>query len=394
MTPIRTAHSRFGALDGLRGWAAVLVLAHHVSFVTGESFRSTLGRLLERADAGVQVFFVLSAYLLYRPFVERRLARQGDPPVRGFWLRRVVRIFPAYWVALAGSVAFFGLRFYARTDVLVFGSLTQVYDISRFNRGISQTWSLATELGFYALLPLYAWAVRGLWGRGTRITRRPALGREVAVLCLVGLSAYAWRGWAYSTGQPIRRLIGYWTVGNLDAFALGMILALLACVAEAEGRQNLVRAGRHLWAWWAVAAVVFWAAATWVGLPIGFAEFSARDEIVRQVSYVLFATLLVAPIALLPDGPGALRRVLRSRVVGWLGLLSYGLYLWHQAVLSKFVDASNVFRAPFWSTFALGTVVSLGVAFMSYVVVERPLLEWARARSAQIGRGRSVGAQS
>ena len=368
-------HRRFACLDGLRGAAALLVLAHHVSFVTGESFRSPLGRVLERTDAGVQVFFVLSAYLLYRPFVERRLAGHPDPPVAGFWLRRGARIFPGYWVALAGCVAFFGLKFFARTDVVVFGTLTQVYDISRFNQGISQSWSLATELGFYALLPLLAWLGAKAWrGRAPRT----ALATELCALTALALVAYGARQWAYSTEAPVRRLIGYWTIGNLDAFAIGMALALVVCYVESAERGPLLHRWARVWPWWLAAGAVLWWASAWSGLPLGFAEFSAHHDFVRQVSYVTFASLLVVPLALWPDGPGLARAALRSRLVGFVGLVSYGLYLWHQAVLSRIVDADRIFRAPFWTTLAAGIVATSVIATLSYLLVEKPLLDWAR----------------
>src|SRR5260370_42480308 len=86
-------------LDGLRAAAAVAVVLTHVAFQTGEVVRGAGGALLGRLDAGVAVFFALSGFLLYRPYVAARWDGRPPPPVRRYALRRAARILPAYWLA-------------------------------------------------------------------------------------------------------------------------------------------------------------------------------------------------------------------------------------------------------------------------------------------------------
>ena len=88
-------------IDGLRALAAFAVVAHHVGFDTGATFRtSAFGAVLARLDIGVPIFFAISAYLLGRPFVKAVVEGTPFGSFRSFWWRRLVRIYPAYWFVL------------------------------------------------------------------------------------------------------------------------------------------------------------------------------------------------------------------------------------------------------------------------------------------------------
>jgi peptidoglycan/LPS O-acetylase OafA/YrhL len=88
---------RFSCFDGLRAMAATAVVVHHVGFQTGASYRyRTVGAYLARMDSGVSVFFLISGFLLYRPYVHANLSGTARPSTGGFYRRRVLRIFPAY----------------------------------------------------------------------------------------------------------------------------------------------------------------------------------------------------------------------------------------------------------------------------------------------------------
>ncbi|MEX0768848.1 MAG: acyltransferase, partial [Microthrixaceae bacterium] len=121
---------RLPALDGCRALAAVGVLITHVSLLSGFSNRSTtLGPYLARMDVGVSVFFVLSGFLLYRPFVAARFAGQPSSDIGSYARRRVLRIIPAYWVAL--TVVGFILRapgFVEPHSIVSHYLLLQIYD--------------------------------------------------------------------------------------------------------------------------------------------------------------------------------------------------------------------------------------------------------------------------
>ena len=159
---------RLAHIEGLRAVAAVTVVATHIALISGFTSANRLGPLTARLNVGVALFFVLSAYLLYRPWVEARLNGSRDPDVRRYAVRRFLRIFPAYLVALVvlglllpdEAPGVFGGDWWA-----YFG-LLQVYFERTDVGGLGVTWSLATELAFYITLPLLAWAAaRMLAGR-------------------------------------------------------------------------------------------------------------------------------------------------------------------------------------------------------------------------------------
>src|SRR5688572_7606459 len=91
---------RFPCFDGLRAIAALSVLVTHVSFLTYANVEHPLGVFFARMDIGVAFFFLISGFLLYRPFAMAHLTASAGPAVRPFFRRRALRIFPAYWVAL------------------------------------------------------------------------------------------------------------------------------------------------------------------------------------------------------------------------------------------------------------------------------------------------------
>src|SRR6478735_5076980 len=146
----------FPGLEGLRALAAVMVVVHHA--VSNAYPPSTTGPLYASAvvmDAGVAIFFVLSGFLIYRPFVIAHA--EGRKPQRtvSFWWRRVLRIVPAYWLALT----FFWkvLPTYDLGDQWWrYYLFLQIYDQDTTIGGLTQAWSLCTEMSFYLLIPFWA----------------------------------------------------------------------------------------------------------------------------------------------------------------------------------------------------------------------------------------------
>src|SRR3954447_9672062 len=106
----RAQAARFEGFDGLRAIAAFAVVAHHASLLSAQMVGGDFNHQFTQLDVGVAVFFLISGFLLYRPFVERMLSERPEPPIGGYLLRRGPRIFPAYWLAL--------------TTIIVVGHLT------------------------------------------------------------------------------------------------------------------------------------------------------------------------------------------------------------------------------------------------------------------------------
>jgi peptidoglycan/LPS O-acetylase OafA/YrhL len=347
------------ALDGVRAVAALAVLLHHAGFASGATFQQPYGPYLARLDVGVAIFFVLSGFLLYRPMVARQLERRPQSDPRPFWVRRAARIFPAYWVALvvlliSGAVAVRGLA-----GFLWSASLLHIYHPERGISGITQSWSLATEISFYLVLPLAAALAARRLRRRTVTDQCLALLVGLAAVCVASvLFRIAVQEWA----PRFRGVAPFWLPSLADIFALGMALAVLSAWADHHPtiRGLCRRVGDH--SVWFVAGAVG----------------------ARQWLYGLVGVLLVAPFALAPAVRTGAHRVLAWRPIAWVGLVSYGVYLWHQGFLTL---AENVFDWPlfeghFWGRTAVAVTGSLIVAAISFYLLEQPISRWVARRMA------------
>jgi peptidoglycan/LPS O-acetylase OafA/YrhL len=93
-------HPRFPLFDALRAFAALGVLVSHAGYLAGASQDAWYGSVVAQGSVGVTVFFVISGFLLYRPFLAADLDGRPRARLRDYSRRRVLRIIPAYWLAL------------------------------------------------------------------------------------------------------------------------------------------------------------------------------------------------------------------------------------------------------------------------------------------------------
>lgn len=391
--PSVSGRRTFPTFEGIRALAAVAIVVFHAGTYTGLTWNAQaddhgVSGWIRHLDVGVTVFFVLSAFLLYRPFVAAHLRAGPRPDPMSYLLRRVTRIFPAYWLALAVGMFVFGYS----AELDLWGKfrlymLIQVYWQDTVLAGLPQAWSLNTEITFYLFLPLWA-AVLWRVGRTPRgVVRAQYLG------CLgLYLFALAFRAWLRWEGSEI----GYtWLPAHLDAFALGMALA----VASAAGASRRA-AGNHQRrldgapgpvgrladqpALALVLAIAAFGGVVLLDMPLGFDRPSVAQEVAHQVLFGLVAVLVVIPGAF-GEAHGGWRRLLASRPLYALGLVSYGLYLWHITALFELdrrwwpegpVAAASVVTT-LWLAL-LATAVASGVAALSWWALERPLIGRAR----------------
>ena len=266
----------FASFDGLRAIAAVLVLLLHTAWVSGFTLRSSLGIYVGRLEIGVSIFFLISGFLLYRPFALSHLSGLPDPDRRRFWTRRLLRIVPAYWLALTVlTYVFHSVSLGSGWQGVVTHYLfLQIYFPTQVVNGIPQAWSLCTEMSFYLFLPLYAWVV----SRGRRSPGQQ-LRIELWGLATLVVVSVAFRYWALhipiavrehghlvpvcapncATDPPLSTLLASWLPSYLDLFALGMLLAV-ASAWFTEHRSEPAWLGRRWvpWASWGGALVAFW----------------------------------------------------------------------------------------------------------------------------------------
>jgi peptidoglycan/LPS O-acetylase OafA/YrhL len=396
----RSAGVYFPAMDGYRALAALSVLLAHVALFSGVVNRNhTLAPYLGRADVGVSVFFLLSGFLLYRPFVAAHLAGRSTGSLGSYARRRALRIIPAYWFAL--TIVAFVLRapgFHPPHNIVAHYLLLHPYDVDQVTGGpIQQSWTLATEVSFYVFLPVWAW----LLGRAKRPPERQI---RVEVLSLVALwtgaivlkTVLAARlGHQVATHQITQDtanerfgLWGAWLPFRIDEFVLGMGMAV--------GSEWVVQRGVRLPAWttkaagtlgcWAVAVVLFWFTSTQLALrPVPI--FTPRQALVTRLLYALIALFLLLPAVFGPARRGIVHSIFSNRLMIWLGLISYGIYIWHEAWQDKYLTwtGDQPFLSPFWPMLAATLALTLASAAVSWYLVERPALRLKGRRPAVRG---------
>jgi peptidoglycan/LPS O-acetylase OafA/YrhL len=373
---------RAAGLDGLRALAALSVLCFHVwlygfdhpSAVVRSSF---FDRVMFETRLGLVFFFVLSGYLLYRAFARAALRGDGRVDVRRYARRRVARIVPAYWLATAGAIALLwgaggtpGVRLPAASDLPLFAVFGQNYSLDTIMRLNPVTWTLCVEAAFYVLLPLLGVVA---WRLGPRARGRQAL--LVGALIPLGIG---WNQLVHDYGLNI--LASKALPAYLPYFAFGMLLALWA-----EARAE--RGARALSARASAALVV---AGFAIVVADGYWHATAAPRAVNAWLAVLadvpaglgFALIVGGAVA----GGGPATRWMSVRPLAWVGLVSYGVYMWHVPLI-LFARSIGVFPGAFLPRVLLLLGPVLLVAAASWYLVERPLIaRAARPRPLRGGR--------
>ncbi len=399
----------FEGFDGLRAIAAVSVLLLHTAWASGFTLRSSLGLYTSRLEIGVSVFFLISGFLLYRPFAVSHLSGRTAPNVRKFWIRRLLRIVPAYWLALTLlTYAFHQVTMGPGWQGVVTHYLfLQIYFPVQSVRGITQAWSLCTEMSFYFFLPLYA-AVVAL---GRRSQRRQLARELIGVVVLIVVS-FVFRYWSLHisltavrnghlvpvckphcfTDPPLSTSMSSWLPSYLDLFALGILLAVASAWFNEHDSEPTWLAHRFMpFISWACAAFAFWAVSHLVADRQILYIVSPHVNLERQELYGVFAFALLLPAVFGPPDHGVIRRLLHSWPLASLGVISYGIYLWHLDLINPVMSwfGWQQGAVPFWLLAVSVLAVSTAVASASYFGLERPILRFKNRIGWWDRRGRS-----
>ena len=345
------------ALTGLRGLAAGWVFAFHLWQFCGRPVLAFAGidfsPLLAGGHYGVDLFFVLSGFLLARPFVAARLHGTPAPRWSAFMVRRARRVLPAYWVQLAILVAVAGLAAFSARDLLMHATLT--FNIVDNGSPINPVyWTLPVEWDFYLVLPLLALAL-------------PAAGRWPWLLPALVAFAFAFRVFCWSalfretpSVETFRWVIQL--PARIDQFAIGMAVAWW--LAARPRPLPSARARSAI----AIAGLVLLAAVAWSTVLHGDELTAARLPWAywQATLAALGCAGLILAAATPGDGPN---RLWRSAPMVFLGTISYSLYLWHYPVLAWLAPS---FAGRPWLLIATAAATSLAVATASWWFVERP----------------------
>ena len=349
------------AVEGMRACAAMGVVVTHVAFQTGHSSGAS-GRLFGRFDLAVAVFFALSGFLLWRGHAAA--ARDlGARPRTGHYLRsRVVRIMPAYVVAVVVILTLLPDADHASPTVWLANlTLTQIYVPLTLTGGLTQMWSLSVEVSFYLALPVLA-----------LLARRLPVRARVPMIAALGALSWAW-GWVPGhAAEGINPL--NWPPAFFSWFAAGMLLA--EWVHSGVGLPHRIARRRLVMAVVAVAAYLV--AASPLAGPEGLVPGTPAQFAVKTAMGALVAFALVAPLVL--DRPDTGHRLLGTAAMVTLGRWSYGLFIWHLAALAMVFPVVGTF--PFTGNMPTVLVVTLifgfAIAAVSYALVESPCREALR----------------
>jgi peptidoglycan/LPS O-acetylase OafA/YrhL len=368
-------HRRFPLFDGLRAIAVFSVVLLHVTLFSDGLNPSVTGHLLARLNVGVTIFFLISGFLLYRPFIAHRVGGASPPEVLAYAKRRVLRIYPAYWLVLTVLLIIPGIGGAPNAGVPAEYGLVHVLPFHGGpgcvqECGLTQTWSLVVELTFYAALPLYVVAAARL-ARGRSV--RSWMRAELLLLgALAAISLAARFFWIDGSNEWMNGSV----VGYAYWFALGMGLAVVSVGLEGRERQPRLVAlivDRPLIPW--AAALAAYVVLSLL-LPVVLA--TTADRLAVMIGFGAIAALLLLPAVFGDDAGGAPRRVLANPVVAWLGLISYGIFLWHYVFaqqLGRYGADGGFFDV------LIGTVaLSVACAAISYYLVERPVLRFKYKR--------------
>ena len=334
------------ALDGLRGLAIGAVVWHH-------SLPAALPGPLGRGYLGVPLFFALSGFLITRLLLAERQAT-GEISLGRFWLRRSLRIFPLYYVVLAGFVLrvallepndatrhfFASLPFYASYT----SNWLVDFDVPHavwFGFG----WSLATEEQFYL------W-----WPPLLRLAERigPWLA-PLALLALLGLDQLAEHG-ALAAWVPEGSVWARVATSASAAMALGALLALLLGHPRWRVPAARLLGARH------ATPLAMLAVGALICEPVG-----------PPLLLDLALATLVATTAR-ARGRGIVERVLMLPPLAHVGRVSYGIYLFHVPLIGLVVRVFPGLRAQPGPLFVCALALGTAAASLSYRLLEAPLL--------------------
>jgi len=337
----RDAGQRIGGLDGLRAISIALVFISHLYWSKQYPALGFLWRF-QLGDLGVRIFFVISGFIITHLLLAE-MQRTGTVSLWQFYIRRSLRIFPAYYLFLACIAAASAWGTLAADAMSLARSAFYVSNYFPRPAELAHTWSLSVEEQFYLLWP----AVLLLLG-----TRRAGIAATVLMVGAVAIRT------AHSLPLSDETNV-FWVrfeTGG-DAIAMGCLLAL--------GREQLWRTAAYR----ALCTSAGTAAAACAVLLL------ATTHRWPWLWNSLGITLMNACIVVLLDGCMRARgdwrdKWLNARPIASLGVWSYSLYLWQQLFLT---GASTL---PFAARMAL----TFTAALLSYYMVERPLVRWRASR--------------
>ncbi|HZR96460.1 MAG TPA: acyltransferase [Gaiellaceae bacterium] len=392
--PKRSKLAPFVVGDAIRGAGLLLVVGYHSAFqslwVIGDpptanaggwvlsDYGPRAGALIESAAVALPVFFVLSGYLLARPYVFAIVRDERMPRTWPYLRNRVLRIFPVLWVVFAGMLLIYGTKGSSPYQLLSVVTLLTVYKGHPFASYIGQAWSLQVEAVFYIVLPVVAIAVFAA-------ARRLKLGSRARFQVVL------WGCVAVAVLTILGRLTPWWIASFsgilLYFFMPGVILAAVEAVAAdrigAFGRRHP----------YVIRALTTGAVAVGAGCVLAVVVVDPTTPVTFALGLFVGAAAVPAASLVRQWSGIPIWRILNNRLLNWIGVRSYSFYLVHLALVVEL--APRIARHvgfSLWPTAVLtffGVLVSTAaIGSLVHVAVERPFLELKARRTAEGAPGR------
>ncbi|GHO87212.1 acyltransferase family protein [Dictyobacter formicarum] len=420
---LQTGHKKnIAVLDGVRACAIIAVIMFHINLLALHNLwdlpdHPIASALATFGGSGVTLFFVLSGFLLFMPYAKALLFQTAWPSLRQFYLKRALRIIPAYYIALFVIILFFQRQYLQPgkwKQLALF--LTFFMDSSHgtFRKLNGPFWTLAIEWQFYMLLPLLA---LGFLLLVRRLPDAPRQRLRMLVGCCgliiiwgLGLRLLGSTPEARTPTSFIVRLAVFVLYGiqgkYLENFAVGMIICLCYTYAwhaehSVDIRQRLRRASLLL----AVIGLgLLFFTAIWhfnvlhMRLPI-FSFMNVLTPHFDWLNETVIATGYGACVMAILFGPTWMQRPFAWRPLCWIGFISYGLYMWHlplldffdQRIMPHLPTSNNVGTYLLYWCWLVLTVVPIAV--VSYRLIEKPCTQMgARLASKLTHHGSGKGA--
>lgn len=343
------------ALDGIRGIGIIFVVIFHSMTYLVDWYGAYGESVLPGAFLAVDVFFVLSGFLITSLLLEER-AKYGAYSMPLFYARRALRLLPTLFAVLF----IFGVYTVVSDDVAVKNFVRAAFRMLTYSSNFvigedqfltewfGQSWSLAIEEQFYIVWPL---VLLGL----LKVTK----ARPKAVAAAIGVAVVAlalWRIALIHMHDELWSSVYYRTDARLDEPLIGTLLAVVLHYGLIKDKPR---------PWVGVGALGVWFAGTLLASPFKLSYYQGWSQLMLLVSVALILGVM--------HGEGPAAKLLDLRPLRWFGRLSYTLYLVHVAVFAATLriiegEGRNVTRV------VVANVVALAITVLIRVAVEEPAL--------------------
>lgn len=361
----------FPALDGLRFIAFLTVFIHHVTFYINPSLVGNPILRFFRVNGwiGVDIFFVLSGFLVTLLLLEERKKR-GNFSYKNFFLRRVIRIWPLYFLALIFGYLIFpnillilgsshtwpnlasDIKKYLPWHLIFLGNINTAFLGWESMRGVSQLWAISLEQQFYIIWPIFLFFIKKL--------KTAFITTILLILVAIGLRIVLVNSGVNHPGIYTN------TLARIDSLMFGVILGFVLFF-KGEFINKLANISRF-----------------YLLILIGFIIFlffsTANNTLAIRngiFGYLVTGIFSLITIIVCIQKENIITKLLSNKVLLKLGRLSYGLYIWHVFAL-EFLAFLILPTGSLLPLLILGFILTLALAYLSYNLFEKFFLKFKK----------------